>query len=153
MGYLGLCAYLGMFVLVLFLSGSISAFLDIPSLLLIGGGVLIPVWARHGKEGIFGLFMGEDENVFYTASIAALLTGALGSLIGLVLMLQNLSDPSAIGPAMAVSLLTLVYGILISMLCFVRCRKLRLPLSVFIIPLMACGLAIVEVGLLIHSIG
>ena len=36
--------------------------------------------------------------------------GMIGTLIGLVIMLQNLSDPSAIGPAMAVALLTTFYG-------------------------------------------
>ncbi len=36
--------------------------------------------------------------------------GMIGTLIGLVQMLQNLSDPSAIGPAMAVALLTTFYG-------------------------------------------
>lgn len=36
--------------------------------------------------------------------------GMAGTLIGLVQMLQNLSDPSAIGPAMAVALLTTFYG-------------------------------------------
>lgn len=36
--------------------------------------------------------------------------GMIGTLIGLVNMLQNLSDASAIGPAMAVALLTTLYG-------------------------------------------
>ena len=36
--------------------------------------------------------------------------GMIGTLIGLIIMLQNLSDPSAIGPAMAVALLTTFYG-------------------------------------------
>ena len=36
--------------------------------------------------------------------------GMIGTLIGLVAMLQNLSDPAAIGPAMAVALLTTFYG-------------------------------------------
>lgn len=36
--------------------------------------------------------------------------GMIGTLIGLVQMLQNMSDPSAIGPAMAVALLTTFYG-------------------------------------------
>ena len=40
--------------------------------------------------------------------------GMIGTLIGLVQMLQNLSDPSAIGPAMAVALLTTFYGSLIA---------------------------------------
>jgi chemotaxis protein MotA len=36
--------------------------------------------------------------------------GMLGTLIGLVAMLVNMADPSAIGPAMAVALLTTFYG-------------------------------------------
>jgi chemotaxis protein MotA len=38
--------------------------------------------------------------------------GMIGTLIGLVIMLLNLSDPAAIGPAMAVALLTTFYGAL-----------------------------------------
>jgi chemotaxis protein MotA len=38
--------------------------------------------------------------------------GMIGTLIGLVIMLLNLSDPSAVGPAMAVALLTTLYGAL-----------------------------------------
>lgn len=40
--------------------------------------------------------------------------GMIGTLIGLVQMLQNLSDPAAIGPAMAVALLTTFYGSLLA---------------------------------------
>ncbi|MFZ4712268.1 MAG: motility protein A [Bacteriovoracaceae bacterium] len=40
--------------------------------------------------------------------------GMIGTLIGLVQMLQNMSDPSAIGPAMAVALLTTMYGSVIA---------------------------------------
>ena len=40
--------------------------------------------------------------------------GMIGTLIGLVQMLQNMSDPAAIGPAMAVALLTTFYGSLIA---------------------------------------
>lgn len=40
--------------------------------------------------------------------------GMIGTLIGLVAMLQTMSDPSSIGPAMAVALLTTFYGALIA---------------------------------------
>ncbi|HAZ12024.1 MAG: flagellar motor protein MotP [Bdellovibrionales bacterium GWA2_49_15] len=40
--------------------------------------------------------------------------GLLGTIIGLVIMLKNMSDPSAIGPAMAVALLTTFYGSIIA---------------------------------------
>ena len=36
--------------------------------------------------------------------------GMIGTLIGLVAMLSNMDDPKAIGPAMAVALLTTLYG-------------------------------------------
>jgi chemotaxis protein MotA len=44
--------------------------------------------------------------------------GMIGTLIGLVLMLGNMSDPKAIGPAMAVALLTTLYGALIANVLF-----------------------------------
>jgi chemotaxis protein MotA len=40
--------------------------------------------------------------------------GLIGTLIGLVQMLQNMSDPTAIGPAMAVALLTTFYGAILA---------------------------------------
>lgn len=40
--------------------------------------------------------------------------GMIGTLIGLVAMLANMSDPKAIGPAMAVALLTTLYGAILA---------------------------------------
>lgn len=40
--------------------------------------------------------------------------GMIGTLIGLVALLQNLDDPSKIGPAMAVALITTLYGAVFS---------------------------------------
>ena len=42
--------------------------------------------------------------------------GMVGTLIGLVQMLQSLSDPSSIGPAMAIALLTTLYGAIMAFL-------------------------------------
>ncbi len=44
--------------------------------------------------------------------------GLIGTLIGLVQMLGNLDDPSAIGPAMAVALLTTFYGAVLANMVF-----------------------------------
>ena len=44
--------------------------------------------------------------------------GMIGTLIGLVQMLSQLSNPSTIGPAMAVALLTTFYGTIMSTLIF-----------------------------------
>jgi len=40
--------------------------------------------------------------------------GMVGTLVGLVAMLSNMSDPSSIGPSMAVALLTTLYGAIIA---------------------------------------
>jgi chemotaxis protein MotA len=36
--------------------------------------------------------------------------GMLGTLVGLIMMLKNLDDPDALGPGMAVALITTFYG-------------------------------------------
>lgn len=48
-----------------------------------------------------------------TADVAPAM-GMIGTLIGLVQMLSNMSDPKSIGPAMAVALLTTLYGAMIA---------------------------------------
>ena len=45
--------------------------------------------------------------------------GMVGTLIGLVQMLQNMSDPASIGPAMAVALLTTFYGAVLANIIFI----------------------------------
>jgi len=40
--------------------------------------------------------------------------GMIGTLMGLIFMLKNMDDPSAIGPGMAVALITTLYGALIA---------------------------------------
>ncbi len=40
--------------------------------------------------------------------------GMIGTLVGLVIMLQNMGDPSKLGPGMAVALITTFYGALIA---------------------------------------
>lgn len=52
--------------------------------------------------------------------------GMIGTLVGLVNMLQNMSDASAIGPAMAVALITTLYGsLLANWICAPVASKLK----------------------------
>lgn len=44
--------------------------------------------------------------------------GMIGTLMGLIIMLGNMSNPDAIGPGMAVALITTLYGALVSNLVF-----------------------------------
>jgi len=56
----------------------------------------------------------KSTSIVKRASEIAPAMGLIGTLIGLVQMLGNLSDPSAIGPSMAVALLTTLYGAVLS---------------------------------------
>ncbi len=49
-------------------------------------------------------------NIFKAMGDVAPAMGMIGTLIGLVQMLANMSDPASIGPAMAIALLTTLYG-------------------------------------------
>ncbi len=62
------------------------------------------VMERHDK----------GAEIFSTFAAISPAMGMIGTLIGLVQMLQNMSDPSSIGPAMAVALLTTFYGAVIA---------------------------------------
>ncbi len=69
---------------------------------------------KRGQQVLEG--MGEAAPAF----------GMIGTLIGLVQMLAVLDDPSSIGPAMALALLTTLYGALIAnVLCLPLADKLK----------------------------
>lgn len=54
------------------------------------------------------------SSIFMALADMAPAMGMIGTLIGLVAMLANMDDPKAIGPAMAVALLTTLYGAIIA---------------------------------------
>lgn len=56
--------------------------------------------------------MGQD--IFKQIGDAGPAMGMIGTLVGLVQMLSNMSDPKSIGPAMAVALLTTLYGAMLA---------------------------------------
>ncbi len=65
------------------------------------------------------------QSVFKGMGASAPAFGMIGTLIGLVQMLASMDDPSSIGPAMAVALLTTLYGALIAnLVCLPIAEKL-----------------------------
>ena len=54
------------------------------------------------------------QKIFKAMADVAPAMGMIGTLIGLVQMLSNMDDPKAIGPAMAIALLTTLYGAVIA---------------------------------------
>ena len=65
--------------------------------------------------------------IFKSLGDVAPAMGMIGTLIGLVAMLSNMDDPKSIGPAMAVALLTTLYG---AMLANLFCLPIAFKLSV-----------------------
>ncbi|GGA58711.1 motility protein A [Pelagibacterium lentulum] len=75
--------------------------------------------------------LSEGQRVFKSLGDAAPAFGMIGTIVGLVQMLGNMDDPSAIGPAMAVALLTTLYGaVLANLVCLPISDKLIAKLDV-----------------------
>lgn len=69
----------------------------------------------------------KGANIFVSLGTISPAMGMVGTLIGLVQMLQTMDDPSKIGPAMAVALLTTFYGAIMANVMFLpMAGKLRL---------------------------
>ena len=68
---------------------------------------------------------GKDDEIAVVGTMASLCPawGMLGTLVGLVILLQNLDDPSMIGPAMALALITTLYGSLFANVIFSPAKK------------------------------
>merc|ERR1712230_337197 len=68
------------------------------------------------KKGLKAMVTRHEKNIGVCQSWVdiAPAMGMIGTLVGLVAMLGNMADPKAIGPAMAVALLTTLYGAMIA---------------------------------------
>ena len=115
-----LIGFIGVAIL---MGGPLEHFLDIPSLTLVFGCVICGAFWSFPVKTVYDAFQDafvgtENEEraiqgyiVFSKMADVSVASGLLGTLIGLVNMLAQLDDPTAIGPAMAVALLTLFYGV------------------------------------------
>jgi chemotaxis protein MotA len=89
-----------------------------------------PEVVRHALNKDRGLAMDRHEwgqRIFLALADVGPAMGMIGTLIGLVQMLANMDDPKSIGPAMAVALLTTLYGsLLANVVCMPIADKLKL---------------------------
>ena len=70
------------------------------------------------------------ERVFRGIGDSAPALGMMGTLVGLVQMLNDMEDPSSIGPAMAIALLTTFYGVALAQVIFLpMADKLQLKMQ------------------------
>lgn len=90
-----------------------------------------------------------SKQMFDTMAELAPAFGMLGTLIGLIQMLRNLSDPDALGPGMAVALITTFYGsFMANVLCIPVARKLAVRSSEEVLSreLMVEGVLAIQAG-------
>jgi chemotaxis protein MotA len=72
----------------------------------------------------------EGQKIYRSIGDAAPAWGMIGTLIGMVQMFANMSDPSKLGPFMAISLLATLYGALVgNLICLPIADKLHLKLE------------------------
>ncbi|MBU2621884.1 MAG: MotA/TolQ/ExbB proton channel family protein [Proteobacteria bacterium] len=200
----GIISAFGLVLVAIFMGGGLAMFVDVPSMMIVGGGTLGATMVNYPLKDILGVFK-VVKNAFFTSNIpskelikmfvnfakksrkegilvldsevknikedflkkalglaidgiepkeisnileteidfiksrhslgAEIFTtmgsfgpamGMIGTLIGLVQMLQSMDDPSKIGPSMAVALITTFYGTLLAnIICLPIAGKLR----------------------------
>ena len=118
-----------------------ATFLDLASgLIVVVTGFAFTFWI-HGFSNVLGALKAgfsapgselDDANekglILQTLRSSLCACGGAGFLIGLVNMLQNMSDPTAIGPAMAVACLTILYAVVLAELVIApMASRLSLP--------------------------
>ncbi len=124
-------------------SGDITMFIDVNSLIWVVGIIAAGLWMCFGPKTVLmaihcALFgSGDVSQTQLTRTIAVLgrayqlawAAGLSGFLLGLVIMLKNMDDPVAIGPGMAVSLLTTIYGLILAEFIFSPLQQVQLSHS------------------------
>ena len=124
--------YIVSFTLIALAMETPLAFVNIPSVLIVFGltfgGLLAD--GRSIIQFCSALFdkhaspsqLHEANDTAYAAGNYAIGSGFVGTLIGVILMLGSLTDPAAVGPSMAVALLTVLYAVLLKYFIFTPIR-------------------------------
>jgi flagellar motor component MotA len=118
---------LGLVIGTIAIDGYPMAFINAPSILIVLGGGFFFAIGAHGYPALANAISaaGNSEindreqasthaTVLFTLRNCFLGAGSVGTLIGQVQMLEQMDATSTMGPAFAVSLLTLFYGIMLA---------------------------------------
>ena len=103
--------------------GDLTMFIDIPSALIVLGftiGALI--FARAGIPNMFGAAFDAGATAEQLQAAArgwtqartySVASGIIGTMVGFVIVLKNLDDIGAIGPGLAIAIITVFYGLVL----------------------------------------
>lgn len=131
--------FLGFTFMAMFLAGGAIMYIDTASILTIFPPAIAFTYASTSMNEVnraFVLLLGNDashndqvyrssKRVFSVLGNSGVLLGIFMTLIGWVAMGSQIDDASVIGTAFSVSILTLVYGLALKMLCYVAEQKIQ----------------------------
>ena len=84
-------------------------------LLLFGGSRIGPMFGSVFRCSVPAADLLQAARDWKLAAAYLLASGVIGTLIGLVIMLKNMDDPAALGPGMAIAVLTILYGVIVGL--------------------------------------
>lgn len=130
--------FLGFTLMAMLLGGGISMYVDVQSLLIVFPPALAFAFAATSASDVsqaFAVLLSNDtsqseqtykssQRVFSVLGNSGVVLGIFMTLIGWVAMGTNMDGLSYFGSAFAISILTLVYGIALKMLCYVAEQKI-----------------------------
>ena len=103
------------------IGSNLEGFIDPPSLIIVFGLTMgaILYSGRSISQAVGAVFkcdLSADEyriaaDTWRKSEDYLVGSGIMGTLIGCIIMLKNLDDPAAIGPGMAIGILTVLYGV------------------------------------------
>ena len=70
-------------------------------------------WYTGKNDSNESFFLGNRSSPWYVVAF-----GMIGTLVGLVILLNNMADPAALGAGMSIALITTLYGVLFQNLLF-----------------------------------
>jgi flagellar motor component MotA len=112
------------------LGAELKAFIDVPALLIVFGITLGGLISRHGVGGIKQLFDGENNQApINTVVNSALLAAIIASVVATVVLLTNMGSPKDLGPALAVSMLSTLYAVVIFVVGYAANANAKISIS------------------------
>ena len=118
---------LALFPLAMAMTGGAMMIMDAPSMVIVLAGACLFTVAAHGPGPLIDALVAslnsqpltlqachQHRRVLETLRNALCASGAAGFLLGLIAVLGNLADPSHIGPAVAVAMLTTLYAVILA---------------------------------------
>lgn len=118
---LGILAFIAILVSCMMLDTPVSIFIDLPSLLIVIGTTMTLTVSRHDWDEIKNL----SSEVVLSMINFSLVGGGIGFVVGLIQSFQKISDPSTIGPSIALSMLSILYSLILSAVLYAYKKKIN----------------------------